>query len=79
MSGQPTSYSIKPDCSVSVKNYKSIDSLTLKPLNIIHLAEDPLTVFAPNNDAFARVPSNVLADLLENPEELAGRYFKINE
>ena len=34
--------------------------------------EEPLTVFAPNNDAFAKIPEDTLADLLkpENVDQL---------
>ena len=35
----------------------------------------PFTVFAPNEDAFANVPSDVLEDLLANVGELTGNYF----
>lgn len=33
--------------------------------------EGPFTVFAPNDDAFAKLPAGTVESLLENPEQLA--------
>ena len=66
-------------CMVSAKpiSMKKIVGFLLNAYNIIFFfpnvfLADPLTVFAPTNDAFARIDSNDLNRLLASPERLIG-------
>lgn len=42
-------------------------------MSITLIDTDPLTVFAPTDDAFARVPTDVLQGLIENKTALTGK------
>lgn len=59
------------DTAVSAGNFKTLVSLVQKAGLVETLkGAGPFTVFAPTDEAFAKVPANVLADLGANPEKL---------
>jgi uncharacterized surface protein with fasciclin (FAS1) repeats len=59
------------DTAVSAGSFKTLVSLVQKAGLVDTLkGAGPFTVFAPTDEAFAKVPANVLADLGANPDKL---------
>lgn len=59
------------DTAVSAGSFKTLVSLVQKAGLVETLkGAGPFTVFAPTDEAFAKVPASVLADLGANPEKL---------